>query len=62
MKRIKWENIFTIATAIFFLVANTKAFIEAGFNFNVFMCELVLDLAVLFGGYYIIKNARINWQ
>lgn len=60
--KVKWENITTIAIAIFFIVANTMAFIEAGFNFTVFMFELVLDAAVLFAWYYIVKNVRKSWQ
>ncbi len=60
--KVKWENITTIIIAIFFIVANTLAFIEAGFNFNVFMFELVLDVAVLFTWHYIIKNIRKSWQ
>lgn len=58
MLKIKWENIICIGLAIFFIAANTRAFIEAGFNFTVFMFELVLDLAVLYVGHYIIKNLR----
>ena len=60
--KVKWENNTTIIIAIFFIVANTLAFIEAGFNFNVFMFELVLDVAVLFTWHYIIKNIRKSWQ
>ena len=60
--KVKWENITTIAIAIFFIVANTMAFIEAGFNFTVFMFELVLDVAVLFAWHYTVKNVRKSWQ
>lgn len=60
--KVKWENITTIAIAIFFIVANTLAFIEAGFNFNVFMLELVLNVAILFTWHYIVKNVRKSWQ
>lgn len=60
--KVKWENITTIIIAIFFIVANTLAFIEAGFNFNVFMFELVLDVAILFTWHYIVKNIRKSWQ
>lgn len=56
--KIKWENIICIGLAIFFIVANTLAFIEAGFNFTVFMFELVLDVAVLYAMHYITKNLR----
>lgn len=60
--KVKWENIITIGLAIFFIVVDTMAFVKDGFDFNVFMCELVLNLALLFATHYIIKNARLNWQ
>lgn len=58
MLKIKWENILSILLGIFFIVENTKVFIEFGFNFNVFMFELVLDIAVIYVLHYIIKNVR----
>ena len=62
MLRIKWENITTIFIAIFFAIANTSAFIKAGFNFNVFMFEVLLDAGVLYAWHYIVKNVRKSWQ
>lgn len=56
--KVKWENITTILIAIFFLIANTRAFIQDGFDFNIFFLELVLDILVLFAWHYVTKNVR----
>ena len=62
MTKIKWENIATIGMSIFFIVANTRAFMNYGFNFNVFMFEFILDVAVLYTLHYLVKNIRKNWN
>ena len=61
MKKVKWENITSILIAMYFTYANTTAFIKDGFNFTVFMFELVLDVALIYAWHYITKNIRISW-
>ena len=62
MRKIKWENITTLCIAIYFIIANTSAFIKDGFNLTVFVLEVLLDLAVLYGWHYVVKNVRKSWN
>lgn len=56
--RIKWENIIALGTFFIVTYYNTKIFMEQGFDFGVFGCELILNAMMIYVIIYIFGNIR----
>lgn len=62
MLRIKWENITSIMIAMYLIYANTMVFIQEGFDFNMFVLELLVDVLVIYSWHYVTRNVRKSFQ
>lgn len=61
LKRIKWENIFTILMVIFNLMAIYKH-IQINGVYNELIMEFFVYFGLTFGFRYVIKDMRLNFK